>query len=141
MVLWYAVRFYAPAIMQRPNSAVWLFFFFNQKRSPLTLLSDGVGLKWSLCRHTLATWQWKVLLFLMSVVLVVVTDKAASVLTWLSFPQEGLSDGLQLSQLQANFLQVEGTTVLDLPHGEWVHVNERNAHQLSGKKMHQIKQS
>lgn len=65
-----------------------------------------------------------------SVVLLVVADEAASVLAALSLPQEGLPDGLQLRQLQPHLLQVERAPVLDLPHGERVHVHERDAHQL-----------
>lgn len=69
-----------------------------------------------------------------SVILLIVADEAPSVLTRLSLPEEGLSDGLQLGQLKADFLQVEGAAVLDLPHGERVHVHKRDVHQLPGKK-------
>lgn len=69
-----------------------------------------------------------------SVILLIVTDEAPSVLTRLPLPQEGLSDGLQLGQLQPHFLQVEGAAVLDLPHWERVHVHERDVHQLPGEK-------
>lgn len=70
----------------------------------------------------------------LSVILFVVADEAPPVLTGLSLPEERLSDGLQLSQLKADFLQVEGPPVLDLPHGKRVHVHKSNIHQLPGEK-------
>lgn len=71
---------------------------------------------------------------LRSVVLLVVADEAPPVLSRLSLPEEGLSDRLQLGQLETDFLQVEGATVLDLPHGERVHVHKGDIHQLPGDK-------
>lgn len=71
---------------------------------------------------------------LRSVILLIVADEAPSVLIRLSLPEEGLSDRLQLGQLQTDFLQMEGTAVLDLPHREWVHVHKSDAHQLPEKK-------
>lgn len=69
-----------------------------------------------------------------SVILLIITDEAPSILTCLSLPEEGLSDRLQLCQLKADFLQVEGAPILDLPHGEWVHVHKGDVHQLPGEK-------
>lgn len=73
-----------------------------------------------------------------SVILFVVADEAPPVLTGLSLPEKRLSDCLQLSQLKADFLQVEGPPVLDLPHGKWVHVHERNIHQLPGEEKKKV---
>lgn len=74
----------------------------------------------------------------LSVILFVVADEAPPVLTGLSLPEERLSDGLQLSQLKADFLQVEGPPVLDLPHGKRVHVHKSDIHQLPGEKKDEI---
>lgn len=68
-----------------------------------------------------------------SVVLLIVADEAPPVLTRLPLPEEGLSYGLQLGQLQTDFLQVERAAVLDLSHGERVHVPKGDVHQLPGK--------
>lgn len=70
---------------------------------------------------------------LRSVILLIVADEAPSVLSRLPLPEEGLSDRLQLGQLKTDFLQVEGAAVLDLAHGERVHVPESDVHQLPGK--------
>lgn len=71
---------------------------------------------------------------LRSVILLIITDEAPSILSRLSLPEEGLSDGLQFGQLKTDFLQVEGAAILDLPHGEGVHVHKSDVHQLPGKK-------
>lgn len=65
-----------------------------------------------------------------SVILLVIAGEAASVLTRLSLPEERLPDRLQLGQLQTDLLQVEGTAILDLSHGERVHVHKSDIHQL-----------
>ena len=75
------------------------------------------------------------------IILLIVTDKAPPVLTGLPLPEEGLSDGLQLRQLQTDLLQVEGAAVLDLPHGKRVHVPEGDAHQLPGNKQRRWRNS
>lgn len=71
---------------------------------------------------------------LSSVVLLIIADEGPSILRCLPLPEEGLSDCLQLSQLETDFLQVEGAAVLDLPHGEGVHVHKSHVHQLPGEK-------
>lgn len=68
------------------------------------------------------------------IIFLIIADEAPSILTCLSFPEEGLSDCLQLGQLQTDFLQVERATILDLPQGERVHVHKCDVHQLPGKK-------
>lgn len=69
-----------------------------------------------------------------SVIFFIVTDEAPPVLSGLPLPEEGLSDCLQLGQLEADLLQVEGAAVLDLPHGERVHLHKGDVHQLPGEK-------
>lgn len=68
-----------------------------------------------------------------SVIFFIVADEAPPVLSGLPLPEEGLSDCLQLGQLEADLLQVEGAAVLDLPHGERVHLHKGDVHQLPGE--------
>ena len=70
----------------------------------------------------------------MSVILLIIAGEAPSVLTRLPLPEERLSDRLQLRQLETDFFQVEGPAVLDLPHGERVHVDKSDVQQLPGEK-------
>lgn len=110
----------------------WRSFTQNCIESPSAALWYPTNSNHLMCKtlHNRNTWAPS----LTSVILLIVADEAPSLLTRLSLPEEGLSDGLQLGQLQADLLQVEGAAVLNLSHRERVHVTKGDVHQLPGKK-------
>lgn len=119
----------------------WLFWlrfelqqFFRKSKIPLQAAAHHWCRWWRFSSSYLSHKCQGNVTRLRSVILLVVADEAPSVLIRLPLPQEGLSDRLQLRQLQTHLLQVEGAAVLDLPHGERVHVPESDAHQLPERK-------